>query len=341
MRIGSLLVFVGPLACGARTDLGGHVELWPVDAASSDDVTDAPIDTPVDAVVTECVAQATTTLTTVSGIIDELALDAGFVYFHTGDGVWRVPKGGGKSVLVAPKSSQGWPRTFAVDDFGITWQKIASGGATTDIYRVPKHGGAVTALATLSGQFWGCISIPNGAVYVWNDTLLDEVDAQGAVTPIGPLPTATNDMVFDGSATYLVASGGVYREQGGAFQAVANAGAYGLYLVVDATDVYFEVGDSAGNRTLARAPKTGGTPTTLLTTSNYAIAELALDASHLYVVQRTQDTVLRMNKDGTAQVTIGTAAPNEGAIGVAVDDTCVYWGSVSSGTTTYIDAVAK
>jgi hypothetical protein len=336
MRIEALLL-VGPLACGARTELGGHLASID-DAARPDAVVDASIDAPV---VTECVAQGPTTLTSISGIIDEIALDAGFVYFHSADGVWRAPKGGGTAALVAPKSQQGWPRSFAVDDFGVTWQTITSGGAATDISRVPKQGGAVTTLATLNGQFWGCVSIPTGAVYVWNGTVLDEVDAQGTVTSIGPLPSDTNDMVLDGSATYLAALGGVYRDEGASFQAVAGAGDYGLYLVVDSTDVYFEVGDSAGNRQVERAPKTGGAPTTLLTTSSWSIGRLAIDASHLYVAEQTEDDVLRMNKDGTAQIMMGTGAPKSGAIDVAVDDTCVYWGSVTSGTTSRINAMPK
>jgi len=320
-------------ACGARTELGdGHVASddasASVDATSDVGAHDVAVDVVVDAPIWNgCVAQATMMLTPATWA-DEIVLTDNFVYFHSQDGIARVPKSGGPATPLAPPSVLGWPKPFAVDELGITFWKFTSGGKATSILHVALQGGAVTTLNTLSAEAWGCVSIPNsnGAVYFWGATSLTEMSGQGALQTVGNgIPSVTVQIAVDGTTPFLASESGVYRYESGSFQFVGTIPSLSsMALALDATDVFFIGGDPAGNRSLARVTKAGGTPAVLFSATQYEIAATAVDDAHVYVAGGASGDIYRMNKDGTSQSVIASV-PGAGAVSIAVDDKCVYW----------------
>ncbi len=359
MRRLCLVVLAIAAACGGRTDLDVAVDEEStepeVDASTADaraidasidastdvEVSDAEIADAHDAgdasVILDCIATSTMTLATIDGAVEEVTAHGGFVYFHTATGIWRVPKRGGAPILMAlPFTTLGWPKPFAVDDFGITSWKIASGGASTSIYRVPIAGGSVTTLATLTGEMWGAVSAGSGAADFWNGTALYGIDVLGTVNEIsGTMPTYTSDLFVDDSGIYTASEQGVTHLDNGTFESLAPG--FALALAIDETDVYFETGDSSGNRTIAQVAKTGGSTTQLLAAADYLLQGIVVDASHLYVAM---GTVLRMNKDGSAQTVVGTGSAGTRALSVSLDDRCVYWAEGAT-TVTNIKAAPK
>lgn len=323
-------------ACGARTELGdGYAgyDATPIDATSDavaapDVVDDGVVDAPV---VNGCVAQSTTMLATATWA-DEIVLRDDFVYFHSQDGIARVAKSGGATTPLAPPSVTSWPKPFTVDELGITFWKFASGTSSTASH-VPLQGGPVTTVGTLSGQVWGCVSIPNsnGATYFWSATSLQEMSGQGAVQLVGNgIPGVTVEIVVDGSTPFLASESGVTRYQSGSFQFVGSLpNLYAVALAIDATDVFFIGGDPAGNRSLARVAKVGGTPTVLFSATNYEIFATAVDDAHVYVAGYS-GSIYKMNKDGTAQNVIASVSGTS-VVSIAVDDKCVYWISTAHG----------
>jgi hypothetical protein len=329
MRAAVVIVF--GCACGARTPLDGA----PPDAG------DAGIDVGVDSPSpppppppppgSACTAtQPTLLATTQGGTIDQIAVDAGYVYFHhAGDmaawGVTAVPKGGGASFLVAQNiyEMESSVAVFAIDAAHITWldgglvkQASIGGGASVTFVDpgVPTH------------YYESLDATPTGFLASRDDTFLDAIDAQGgAMTVSADILLATYKTLEDGSTIFGASwQGGMWRLDGGVVMALGTVTAYDF--VLDDTDIFFTEQFSASNASVWRVPKTGGPATAIAVLGNAFGGGIALGGTMLYYADKGD--VVRIAKDGTAPVTIGTPGDDSTA-GVAVDDQCVYWGTIA------------
>jgi hypothetical protein len=309
------------------------VDLSVVDARDADAV---QIDgAMVDAAPNGCTASGVTRLTTTAVAPDQMILDASYIYYHDQTGLWRVAKSGGTATLLATVQTFG-SRAFAVDDSGVTWWQVRPGQMSTDVIRVPKQGGAQHALATLPDYFFNGVAGGTGAVYLW---------AQGAskfeldyIAPDGTVTASLNDwpntfpLVFDGTTLFgALRGGGVYRVVGSSLQYLGSSPFFFVDdMVVDDSAVYsLSTGDAVGNVTgaaVSSVPKSGGTATTLMTTTVTQLGPMAIDATDIYLPDRQDGAIFRISKDGTSQTTmIMVGAPPPGILAVAVDDRCLYW----------------
>ena len=324
----SLLLVV---ACGARTGLGGRGSEASSDASvdgpSGDDALPPPQPHPVGS---PCAATAPTLLTTTKGgTIDQVAVDDGFVYFHhSGDkaawGVSIVPKGGGSAFLVAQNiyEHETSVSAFALDATHITWIDPPV------LKQAPIGGGAPTTFSDPGGSsYYDSINLGNGVFLVTkNDTILDAITPQGASTTLSSdILLSTGKVLADGNVLYGASwSGGMFRFENGIVKKYGTVGAFDF--AFDATDLYFTEQYSSGNASIWRLAKAGGAATPIAVTGGAFGNGIALDGTHVYFADK--GNVIRIGKDGTSPLQIGLPSDDE-TIGIALDDACVYWGTVA------------
>jgi hypothetical protein len=167
------------------------------------------------------------------------------------------------------------------------------------------------------------------------NTALDYVTADGGVSVVAHTPIYTDYVAYDGSDLFLAVNDGIYRLVGGVPQLVgrlAMGQAYIGFVALDSTAIYFSAGQVSNAVVVGSVPKSGGPVRVLFTQGGYA-EPIALDATHVYLVDLPGRALIRMNKDGTNPTTILTATSPEGILGVAADDQCIYWTAQGNGTT--------
>jgi hypothetical protein len=292
------------------------------------------VDAQVDSGPIRCTAASVTRLASTGVDLDQVALDDSYVYYHENTGIWRTAKSGGAPTQVATMTVLGWPDLagFAVNEAGVIWWQVATGAAKTTVYRAPGSGGAPSTVATLGNDYASGSLDSLGSVYLWyggpTNPSLDVVMADGvAATVVSLLPTTyTLSVVSDGKNLFESGGGGVLRFDGTEFTAIADLpGTYAGGLAFDDTTLYFETNDGVGNVTVSSVPKTGGTPTTLFSTTNIYVDRVVVDGPYLYFVNRLGSSIIRMNKDGTSQITVVQEPAADQIMDVAIDDRCIYW----------------
>jgi hypothetical protein len=330
-----------------------------VDVAMTSDaganVVDAPFEAscaPESETIFSCTATATTVLAEANYPgVDQIMLDESYVYFNA-VGLWRVPKNGGTPTIVVAQTNQGWPvlSAFALGDTYVSWLDYQQGTATTPFYTfvesVPKQSCITGTVATLTNDWlFGVLQVPSSDdVYVFSDgdgpdQNFYRVDTMGVATALTSTPYLSGDLGRSPSGViYTLTDNVIYQLSGTAW--VPFFSSYSLQaetagpLRFDATNVYFQLCDLYTDaHWLVSVPQTGGATTTIAAANgSLGFSDYTLDgAGHLYATEREPNDVVRMNTDGSEHVILATGGtsgnPVEQAIGIAVDDTCVYWGS--------------
>jgi hypothetical protein len=220
-----------------------------------------------------------------------IAVDATSVYWTNAcdpnGPVMKAPLDGGTPTTLAESSA---PTAIAVDATSVYWTNLYGG-----VMKVPLGGGATTTLTDgPSFQMAVSIAVDDTSVY-WSGS-----------ESWGPENGMILSVPLDGGAPTTLASGqGVGPSAGD--------------LAVDATSVYW--GGSVG---VMKMPKSGGTPTTLVSTSSY-VANLAVNATNVYWIG--SGGVMKVPVAGGAVTPLadGSATYGGGSMAFAVDATNAYW----------------
>jgi hypothetical protein len=264
------------------------------------------------------------------GTIDQVAVDSGYVYFHhAGDmaawGVTAVPKGGGASFLVAQNiyEMESSVAVFTIDATHVTW---IDGGL---IKQAGTYGGPNVTLVDpgVPTHYYSSLSAtPTGFLATRDDTFLDAIDAQGGVMIVSAdILLVTYKTLMDGSTIFGASwQGGMWRMDNGVLTKLNTVIAYDF--VLDDTNIFFTEQYASSNASVWSIPKMGGTATPIAVLGNAFGGGIALGGSMLYYGDKGD--VVRIAKDGTSPLTIGTPGADT-TEGVAVDDKCVYWGTIA------------
>lgn len=316
------------------------------EASTRRDAADAGTDAPL---VAACNVTSTTLLARSFGTnIDQILLDGGYVYFHDGGGISRVPRSGGSTEPLASFHSSAYPpeHAFVVDDSGLTWWEPGTGGDGAIITRVnhsAKTGGPVTTLATLpvagSVSFSSIGLGPSGSFFLWpgsNGTTpipLLQVRPDGSVHSWGGMYSyynRSNDVVFDGTDVFATGDNGVYIHVSNSifdgFTSITGANE-AQDIVLDGMTMYIGSSDASGAVRVYSVPKTGGTANMLFSggAGGIYLGNMAIDANYLYAVEVATPAIVRMGKDGSNPTEFVKGAQFEHIEHVAVDDHCIYW----------------
>ena len=292
------------------------------------------VDAPIDSGPISCTAASVTLLASTGVDLDQVALDDSYVYYHENTGIWRTAKSGGAPRQVATMTVLGWPDLagFAVNDAGVVWWQVATGAATTTVYRAPGSGGAPSIVATLGNEYASGSLDSLGSIYLWyggpTNQSLDVVMADGvATTVVSLLPTTyTLSVVSDGTNLFESGGGAVLRFDGTEFTAIADLpGTYAGGLAFDDTTLYFETNDGVGVPPVFGTEDTVTSPTTLFPATNIYVDCVVVDGPYVYFVNRLGSSIIRMNKDGTSRITVVQETATHQIMDMAIDGRCIYW----------------
>jgi hypothetical protein len=271
-------------------------------------------------------------------------IDATYAYFSGPQSsqkfeVLRVPLAGGSTSLVATLSDPAL--VDAVDSAGVYITNAAFEATVDDagqhdvpiesVYVAPLMGGTPTTLA--AGQYQVTSTLTDASFVYWvdlgtgfaNDGAIRKVSRTG-----GGLPTTL--------ASGLAAP----------FEMAADD--TNLYFITIGTDVALsDGGSSQTNGALMAVPKSGGT-TSVLVPNLVNPSGVAVDATNVYVVLLGQvdsggmpvdntGSVMRVAKSGGTPTTIASGEP--APMGVAVDNTFVYWTDFGTSARAFMDGSVR
>jgi hypothetical protein len=299
------------------------------------------IDSGIDQFVPTFACTATPTLLAASpGDTDQIALDDSYVYFRDVNGVNRFSKSGGAPTTIVSTTLIQWPDPyrFVLTSDSIWWPTWNLAAGTTTINTVPKSGGATSVVTSVFGTIDYAAPAGPDAAHFWTGNagnpelyIAHEGSWSGEVTP--SLPAYTFDVEVD-------ATGTTYLGVNDAIETIDIFGNVSLLatipglpgngivsgLAFDADNIYFfavQINGATPSTSVESIPKTGGTPTTLYTSTD-DLGKILVDAGHLYVTSRFTGTIVRMNVDGTDQTAFYQDTDGS-PFDLASDDHCIYW----------------
>jgi sugar lactone lactonase YvrE len=140
---------------------------------------------------------------------------------------------------------------------------------------------------------------------------------------------APNGIALDEAFVYVtVGSGSVFRvPKKGGLPDLVSSGPEGFGpIVVDGTNVYW----STLNGLLSRAPKTGGASIMMFAPESGAVGRLARDSKNVYlpIADTEHGAIQRVAISGNEPLSL---AKPEVPVGIAVDDSAVYWSEEFTG----------
>ena len=249
----------------------------------------------------------------------------------------RLPTKGGTPVQVT--SSVSMVFDVVADSKHIYWTSMSY---KPKIYRVPKSGGTPSAVHTSYDSPRG-LAVDGTHIYWCNysKNRIDRIKPDGTGLAVVAKSSAWPfHIALSTSHVYWIVPGNPLLT-GKVMRAAKTGGAAGLLVqltklkkglghgvVVDATHVYYINRD---NGSINRVPMLGGI-SQVLTSGHPNPARPAVDSKHLYWIDSTMGTVMRVSKSGTPGgakpevVASGLVAP----VAVALDGAYVYWVDLGS-----------
>jgi hypothetical protein len=239
----------------------------------------------------------------------------------------RVSKsGGGVPVSLAAGS----PWALTLDDANIYFIEQGDNGSTGTLNVIALDGGSDTTLARWTTDTTGDgLVVADGYVF-WTENTSELVrrsldagqqSSFGTSSGVGAIAT-------DGTNVYWSSGGALLSEpiEGGARSTLATS-AEVVRIAVGAANVYWTDGNN-----LMRVALSGGIPATIATnTQGYG---LTIDGDTIYWAGN--DGIMKFSEDGGTPITIAPWADPTGGtdpvVGVAVDDTSVYYADDSAST---------
>lgn len=257
----------------------------------------------------------------------------------------HAPKNGGAIVTVSNGATTGGVLTYSD---AIAWSSpslAVDGGATGSIALAPLDGGASQVIANGQMPVGGLASAgstiawlgsdgTNGQLFSWNeDAGVSALTSMSVPTPLLGYPTSSITQL--GSNTFWIegdpaSQQSVLREfisaDGGARNAVPLATAVttdgNVVFAIVPTQTGFEV------RSLA-ADGTAFAPLDVTTATGRALGA-AVDASNVYFTSFDKGEVWRVSRAGGDSELV--AGGQDGPLGIATDDTAIFWASAGTGT---------
>jgi hypothetical protein len=213
-------------------------------------------------------------------------------------------------------SGQDFPSAIAVDAKSVYWTSNAG------LLKVPLQGGAEAPVAISAGNAWS-ISLRDGYAY-WVGEFVERVSiADGTITRLGRGGSpSTLAMATDDANVYWPSGDEIFKVpiQGGTVHALATGQHEPLGIAVDATNVYWTTG-SAG--TVMKVPIGGGTPTVLAQDQGFTWS-VAADGAYVYWTSTDgTGSLVKMPVQGGPITTL--AEHVDLAYGFALDGGNVYW----------------
>jgi hypothetical protein len=284
-------------------------------------------------VCTQCSAgHCLTKLATVSGT-SNIATDGTDVYFAGSSGLLsRVPVSGG---TVTSYSTSETPGAIALDATNVYW--VYNTGGTAQFRKLAKSaatGTAPTVLGSTQGTLYS-LAIDGTNLYFASNVGIMKLPlaggtpallVSGAYQPslgIAVDGTRIAWSAFNGNAVYIAPL------TGGSATVVASGQMQVGGVAMDASYVYW-----ATQGVLKRAPRAGGTATTLATQSSGTYGPVVVDATRAYYATDTQ--VLSVPLAGGTPVVLATGQTQP--FFMAQDTTALYWVSAGGG---YLTRVTK
>lgn len=239
-------------------------------------------------------------------------------------------------------TDRAWNVALSVDGESkyLFWVRHTATSATAEVVKAPVAGGEPVAIASAYGSnnsvavdathvYWsnGPSGTVTGAV---TDIVKADLDGSNATTLVVGQPSI-NQLAVGGDGLYFTTMAGTVMKVGfdGGPPTMLAAGPAAAEIVVDAENAYWST--LAGE--IRKIGVAGGTDPVVLVPSQAAPDSIALDATHIYWVNRSDRAVTRVSIDGSglpeplfAPGTIKTCAgANVWARTVAVNATDVYW----------------
>lgn len=219
---------------------------------------------------------------------------------------------------------------------------VAGLGGVSAIMRVPRAGGAVTTIVSTAADSARGVALDGNTLYWSNATFAsDDAGAFGGIWKC-TIPACTDQTLLraDWTLNPIIASNFIFyatgntddrifrmpKTGGAALPLVQSDGPFAL--AADSTHVYFTNNESPA---LHRVLFDGGSKEGIGPGSEQYVGYVALDADRVYWAYEdntSQGHVLSALKSNPSTTTsYGTGVDNISPIGVAVDDTYVYWSS--------------
>ncbi len=326
MRFASSFAFflsLAALACGGRSgdDAGLHEARW--------------VEPPPPPVV-DAAAGPQTLATSAGAPLMRLAVDTKNAYFtgYQGGTVSEISLTTGARIDLA--TGRSYPYGIAVDASHVYWTDYE--GATLE--RAPIGGGTVEAIGTTA--FPNDLAFVGAHLYAGTASGVVEVPAAwGAAPPVLVTPGDVQSIAASSSAIVWCSSDhGTISQLAFARAApltLASQQTTPMRVAVDDTTAYWVAGEY-GVDAVVSAPLGGG-PTTVLSSTQNWVVDIAVDASGVYWTDVNLGTVTKLARGATQPIVI--AANERGPWAIALDATSVYWTTLGDGVTGEVRRLAK
>ncbi|MBS2026576.1 MAG: hypothetical protein JST54_01625 [Deltaproteobacteria bacterium] len=142
-------------------------------------------------------------LATNSNTITAVTADDQYVYFAAGDGIWRVPAGGGTAQRFANSGSNLYVKSMAVDANLIYWSDASADKIFTFPTNINADGGRVSTLVQLTCQPSGMVLDSSQLFVACNNAVLT-VDPDGGITYNADGRSSAWNVAVDATAIYWI-----------------------------------------------------------------------------------------------------------------------------------------